>query len=429
MSEPNQDAFEKLLKQKLKAASSPIPNHCPDENQVAGYLEGRIPNPERERLESHFSLCSDCREQLALLLQLETTPIESLETTKPKRSSNWMITSWSWVQNLGYQPALALVVLAVVSTFIGIRVANRSLQIKETANKKVPQILAEKDFTVDRGEPATPSVPAIPSANPPPSKSPGSIDSAISTTRVKDAEMKQMPQGNPAIDFRRNEGSAAKTEALKETSATAPADSPMEARSSAVPQAVPARSSPEKEQTLSGATGGAVGGISLATSTAPPPAPAVTVNAAKPSQTLAAEELGMDRKDSKKVRQLKTSALSEDFKADSLQADKLEKGVPQSGQVENQMGAHAINSPKSKVDSAYKTIQGKRFELRGVIWTDLSLDSKGANDLKLITVDPESVSERYPVLLPFQELWQEKKGLIIQLDGKIFMINGSRSNN
>lgn len=47
---------------------------CPDENEIAGYVDGKLLAPARESLESHLAGCDYCLGQVAALLRLEGAP-------------------------------------------------------------------------------------------------------------------------------------------------------------------------------------------------------------------------------------------------------------------------------------------------------------------------------------------------------------------
>jgi hypothetical protein len=64
-----------LLRQTGDAASS-----CPDENALSAYLERSLPDPERLRLESHFSDCASCRELLALSMRITADEPAAVES-------------------------------------------------------------------------------------------------------------------------------------------------------------------------------------------------------------------------------------------------------------------------------------------------------------------------------------------------------------
>src|SRR5690242_11170178 len=58
--------FSSLLRQRLGAASVP-PVH-PDADTLAAYAEDLLSAPERSQVIQHLSLCSDCRDVVALVL-------------------------------------------------------------------------------------------------------------------------------------------------------------------------------------------------------------------------------------------------------------------------------------------------------------------------------------------------------------------------
>jgi tetratricopeptide (TPR) repeat protein len=52
---------------------------CPDEADIFIYTEGRISSHKRAELESHFAVCSDCREMLALVIKIPDQEVEGYD--------------------------------------------------------------------------------------------------------------------------------------------------------------------------------------------------------------------------------------------------------------------------------------------------------------------------------------------------------------
>ena len=48
---------------------------CPSENEIVGFLDGAVPEPERAWIEAHCASCERCREGLAHAL-IDSTPVD-----------------------------------------------------------------------------------------------------------------------------------------------------------------------------------------------------------------------------------------------------------------------------------------------------------------------------------------------------------------
>lgn len=65
---------EKKLGRLLRAKKITVPRRgwgCPDETQIAGYVDGRLSGSDKNRLDSHLAECDYCLGQVAALLRLE----------------------------------------------------------------------------------------------------------------------------------------------------------------------------------------------------------------------------------------------------------------------------------------------------------------------------------------------------------------------
>ncbi|MFB3923164.1 MAG: anti-sigma factor [Terriglobia bacterium] len=93
---------------------------CPDENDIAAYVDGKIPAPAREHMERHLAGCDYCLGQVAALLRLEDSPMpESVPpallarardfASAPASPSVWPIVRWGAV-------AAVTACIAVVTT-------------------------------------------------------------------------------------------------------------------------------------------------------------------------------------------------------------------------------------------------------------------------------------------------------------------------
>src|SRR5215467_10968326 len=51
--------------------------HCPDEHQLAAYVDQQLIGAERERVESHLAKCDSCLQQVGFLVKNSYVPEES----------------------------------------------------------------------------------------------------------------------------------------------------------------------------------------------------------------------------------------------------------------------------------------------------------------------------------------------------------------
>ncbi len=114
---------DKKLGQLLRAKKNAILSRgwrCPDETQLAGYVDARLSESEKNRLESHLAECDFCLGQVAALLRLEGAPLEEnvppalLARAKdlveaPVTPSVWPVLRWGTI-------AAATACLAIVAT-------------------------------------------------------------------------------------------------------------------------------------------------------------------------------------------------------------------------------------------------------------------------------------------------------------------------
>lgn len=97
-----------LLKRKRAWPSVSPADECPDASILAAYFDRSLSPPEVEQWENHFSLCSRCQEQMAILVSSEPT---AGAVPTPKRSASAWLLNWRF---LAPASAAAVVLLVVV---------------------------------------------------------------------------------------------------------------------------------------------------------------------------------------------------------------------------------------------------------------------------------------------------------------------------
>jgi hypothetical protein len=417
-------AFECLLKEELKKESEAKQSLCPDVNQMAAYLEKRHLPPQNKAFESHLAECARCREQLAILLRMEENLGKPSVDSATETGINWVSNSWSWLRHLGLKPAFALSMIAVISTYVGIRVYEQSEQTQQAVRMKGSQIAAEAPVSSD-----------FSSQNIPPPSTAGKIRER----EADQAEPTLKGLGDRAIPAK-NDKAVALTKLIhpivKDQNAPAISSSGPTAPMSIVPPSVGSPSS------SSGALGGASadeyqkdnereGGTALG----------------KPRSVS-----GPLRQDSVSVARDESASLSgppdssQEFKKAEkqvAQANRIQTGQPlpvranaegqhiseeQVGQISGKgnrnlvaAASPSIYSQRAKTALPRKEIQGKTFELRGQVWTDLSIPPEELNSFQTVWINPVESAEQPPALLPFMELFLDHNQLLIKLERKTFL--------
>lgn len=117
-------------------------NH-PDEMAVAAYLEGRLPETERDTFESHLAACDECRGALVLLrgleeLEAEPVPEELLRASRKPR----------WVPWAAAAAAVILGALLVLPLREGIPSGAEGLPVFRDAGTHGPGLLSPADGAV-----------------------------------------------------------------------------------------------------------------------------------------------------------------------------------------------------------------------------------------------------------------------------------------
>lgn len=62
--------------------------HCPDEHQLAAYIDQQLIGAERERVESHLARCDSCLHQVGFLMKESRGPVESAPPSLVHRAKN-----------------------------------------------------------------------------------------------------------------------------------------------------------------------------------------------------------------------------------------------------------------------------------------------------------------------------------------------------
>jgi len=131
----HRDHLDSVLKQVFTRMKklNPKPSVCPDDELLAAYHAGNLTQEERERIEEHLSVCSQCIESLISFTEVETSydTIKETFTTKemvkkakglvkaPGKPPLKEIVS-SWLSGFKPAPAMALATIVMAVVVFGI---------------------------------------------------------------------------------------------------------------------------------------------------------------------------------------------------------------------------------------------------------------------------------------------------------------------
>ena len=112
---------EQQLKQLLQSRRSPRRGFgCPDENQLAAYVEGQLTAKVRSKLERHFSSCESCLDAIAFLAQStelsDSEPVPAYVVARARGLVTTKRRGWRW--EWAVATAAAACVLLVVSLIV-----------------------------------------------------------------------------------------------------------------------------------------------------------------------------------------------------------------------------------------------------------------------------------------------------------------------
>jgi|SRR5579859_597586 len=113
--------------------------HCPDEQQLAAYVDQQLIGAERERVESHLAKCDSCLQQVGFLVKQSGNPVESAPPSLVHRAMDRDTGEydnapfgWKWV-------GLALATLVMVMGLLVWREAPTNIQQNSTIIATAPQ--------------------------------------------------------------------------------------------------------------------------------------------------------------------------------------------------------------------------------------------------------------------------------------------------
>ena len=141
---------------------------CPDENQLTGYVSGRLGEKTRATLDTHFAGCDSCRSTIAFLVQsaewpdAEPAPTRLVSRARTLVKTRGTVWRWRWAM------ATAAVACAVILVgLISWQLRKNATQNPDTSTFVAQQREPEHYITQSSPETAQPALPrAIPKPKP-----------------------------------------------------------------------------------------------------------------------------------------------------------------------------------------------------------------------------------------------------------------------
>lgn len=425
MSDNQDKTFEHLLKAELRKESEQEASPCLDDNLMTAYLEKKLSLGQSALCESHLNSCPNCREQLSLLLRMEEFVEAQAKASAAETKVDAWTVAWKWFQRQGLKPAFALLIIAVVSVYLGIRVSEKS-----EIEKEVDRI---KDINVPvRGrEPTELSTPsriplALKNDNSPKAEKVASKPSEWGkaealATREKMSAVAESGQpataGSNAPNARLSSPPAPAVDSSSQGKSSSPRMDVLqnppsdEMKKDGDREEVAAFSKPRSVSELPRQAAVLVSGNESAAGSAPLAAPADS------------KEGGTKSIQTSPIPAVPAIPQKAEAKLHKVNEERARLSLDKGPREELADGNISIAPQKIKGgSSARRELQGKTFELRDQRWFDLSIQSGEMNSFETLLFDPGEATAIPPEFLPFLELLSEHTPLLIKLKGKIYLL-------
>ncbi len=424
MSDNQDKTFEHLLKAELRKESEQEASPCPDDNQMTAYLEKKLSPGQSALCESHLNSCPDCREQLSLLLRLEESLQAQAKAPAAETTIPVGVAAWKWFQRQGLKPAFALLIIAVVSVYWGIRVFEKSELEKESDRMK------NINIAIRAPEPSALDIP-------------GSSSLALKTTGNPNAEKaaSKPTEREKAEPLAKSEKKAALAEsgqpaAMESNAPTTRLSSPAAPVADASSQGkfsssrMDARQNPPSDEIKKDGDREEVAPFSKPRSVSEVPRQAAVLVAGNESAAGSAPHTAPADSKEGGTKSIQTNQIPAGPAIPQKAEAKLRKGSEEQTRLsldkepQKQLSNSGISTLQKKKGgpSARRELQGKTFELRDQRWLDLSIQSGEMNSFETLIFDPGEATAIAPEFQPFLELLSEHTPLLIKLKGKIYLV-------
>ena len=404
--------FEKVLKEHLDRMPPGQESPCPDENLVSAYLEGSLPADLKKRFENHAAGCSRCREEMALWLKIQEAALESKNSAELEQKRAWSLADgWAWMQQLSYKPVLALLVIAVISSYLGLREVRQNEILKEQEAKSVSSL---SEFKTQPAEAQT--VAAESAAGSEKSKTDLRVDRSLSASYRSQSTLKDKKNSVDKLEISTQPSALPPEEPSRKATTDGSANlvlSKDESRGKLAEQRLPVSvpmARQEEEQKVMAPT--LIGGIAVVSS-----APSKQQDYAKPA-LVAAENLPE-----------KTHSMAEKGKkemAAAMESDAAQ--LPASRGTSQRLVAQDKNETLlPKAEKGRRVVGSKQFEFRNGLWTDLAISSPIVQKALIIYRDSPQALALMAQWPEYRSIFEEKEDLLIQLDENTYLFKAGSS--
>jgi Putative zinc-finger len=445
MKQDSEKIFQALLKRQLRDdfAAAKVSTECPDENVVSAYLEHTLAEDLRTDFERHASMCARCQEELALLVKSQgAAPASAVTQPVSAAKSGWLATLQAagiWFSNAGPKPVLGVLVVMLISGYVGVELYQREWQGRQSATDMAHTIPQDRKVTetdnhegsvleVENGtgetRPVPPSTPKeklkanqegyltgarrvvggdAPAARP----SDGLSKDASREKLLRDTYSPVRTESSAKDKTPRFESSQSESLARQPTMAGLPETPSPEPSSTVVRSDNTAAKAPERQLPASKKT-------------------AVTTLAGTESrralvqdQRAAPDEDHVNTNGRDKEDFLKRQANANDLSASRATTGKLKEEASINPKVEAS-GERRGREPL-RLRAAAKT-----FELRNDVWTDLSIKEGEAGQVDLtIYKDSSDYQQQVKPLSAYNSVLSRHEDCLVEHEGKIYFVKSS----
>ena len=423
MSQDQKDNFEQLLKREL-AADHLDGTDCPDENLMAAYVENAQSSKERARVEKHLLQCARCQAELLFLVQSSEERYKPAVRTGSSDVISNTLSSWlQWIRPTPWKPVFAILIIAVVSSFLGYRLFQEQTPVSVINSERVAQSMQKE-------------IPFSTADSPPTSTPP-------EATVLNDERQPQRGAEAGSSGVRLNSSTAPNGTEFKErrSSDATPIREPYAQEPPASPRDKARQEVPSRTTGLAEIASAAKG------STASKPAEIAndrkdgelrekTANGAAQESKAAAppavEELRRKADTSNKERdedstllsQPKSGARNEVSRNEERQAGDLfaKKQKLDTGGAKSSGVAGGTPGTPARLEVA-----GKTFDLRDQVWTDKEITSEESDRAIPVSVPSPEFERLRPALKHFTAVVSRPEDVLIKLDHHTYRLRKSHT--
>ncbi len=391
--------IDSAIKKALGRQGPGTASSCPDENQLAAYLERGLSDQERSRLENHASECASCQELLALSMktaQDEPLPAAQMGFSRERR------------QLLHFSVPLAAIAVLV----LGVAMATLLLLTREFSKPERTEIAqqmppagtpesremrrtAPESSTVPV-EPVKPSSPSLPPAQA--SRMRGAADQ-MAPAKDKEVQAQEQPITADYMHVPETEGKLSKADRI--------------ASNEAVHKPAVWKGRSETEA-AGGVVGGVVGGV------LPPPRPAEETAAREAAPQSAAVALDSGAAKTEALSPTARQAMKSQRASLSMAAAPAAESRPR--EVIRRMAADEKAEKHRDSRTRVISIGERTFELNGGFWVDLKCVRNPDAELIECKQGLAGFDEVLKTVPGLAELRRDGLPILLEWNGKICLI-------